>query len=108
MGYPGESDSHLTFEIFSDQDNRGVDPIVLVIIIAVGMPLAVVFALAYSARLRGPASRRESRRRVDSLVTEAIPRHRADEPEGDDPGPQFSIDSPPPEPDPGLRERSGP
>jgi hypothetical protein len=85
-----------------------VDPIVLVIILAVGMPLAVVAALAISARLRGPAPRPESRRRVDSLVTEAVPEEHADEGDTEDAGPTFSIDSPPPEPDPGLRGRSEP
>jgi hypothetical protein len=82
-----------------------VDPIVLVIVLAVGMPLAVVFALAYSARLRGPAVRRETRRRVGSLVTEAIPEQHHDEAEVDEEGPDHSIDSPPPEPDAGLRDR---
>ena len=82
-----------------------MDPIVLVIIIAVGMPLAVVGGLAYSARLRGPAARKESRRRVGSLVTEVVPEEHPDEADSDDDGPTFSIDSPPPEPDPGLRER---
>ena len=82
-----------------------MDPIVLVIIIAVAFPVGVVLALAYAARLRGPATRRESRRRVGSLVTNAVPEEHPDEAELDD-GPSFSIDSPPPEPDPGLRERS--
>jgi hypothetical protein len=82
-----------------------VDPIVLVIILAVGMPIAVVAALAVSARLRGPAPRAESHRRVDSLVTDAIPEERADEDDLEDAGPTYSIDSPPPEPDPGLRGR---
>jgi hypothetical protein len=68
------------------------------------MPLAVVGALAYSARLRGPTPRKESRQRVGSLVTDAVPEENPDEADGDD-GPSFSIDSPPPEPDPGLRER---
>jgi hypothetical protein len=83
-----------------------VDPIVLVIIIAVGMPVAVVGGLALSARLRGPATHRESRRRVDSLVTNAIPEEHPHDSELEDEGPEFSIDSPPPEPDPGLREGS--
>jgi hypothetical protein len=83
-----------------------VDPIVLVIILAVGFPLGVVLALAYAARLRGPAPRKESRQRVGSLVTDVIPDERLDEDEPGDDGPTFSIDSPPPEPDPGLRERS--
>jgi hypothetical protein len=83
-----------------------VDPIVLVIIIAVGMPVAVIGGLALSARLRGPATHRESRRRVDSLVTNAIPEEYPHDSELEDEGPEFSIDSPPPEPDPGLREAS--
>ena len=56
-----------------------MDPIVLVIVLAVGMPLAVIAALAISARLRGPAPRPESRRRVDTLVTDVIPDQRPDE-----------------------------
>lgn len=80
-----------------------MDPIVIAIIIAVGMPLAVLLALAASARLRGPAYRKESRRRVDSLVTEVVPDERRDEDEVGYDEPQFRIDSPPPEPDPGLR-----
>lgn len=85
-----------------------MDPIALVIILAVGMPVAVIAALAISARLRGPAPRAESRRRVDSLVTEAVPEEHAHEDELEDEGPAFSIDSPPPEPDPGLRGRPEP
>ena len=84
-----------------------MDPIILVIVIAVGMPIAVVAALAISARLRGPAYRPESRRRVDSLVTDVIPEEHPDDAEVGDEGPAFSIDSPPPEPDPALRDRPG-
>jgi hypothetical protein len=84
--------------------NLSVDPIVLVIIIAVGMPLGVVIALAKTAQLRGPAAPRpESRKRVGSLVTEAIPEEHPEEDEDPDAGPEFSIDSEPPEPDPELR-----
>jgi hypothetical protein len=51
-----------------------VDPIVLVIVLAVGMPLAVIWALSKSASLRGPAPRRpESRKPVGALVTDVIP-----------------------------------
>jgi hypothetical protein len=57
-----------------------MDPLVLVIVIVIGMPLAVAWALAASARLRGPMHRPESRRRVRSLVTEAVP----DEPPAED------------------------
>ena len=85
-----------------------MDPIVLVIVLAVGMPLAVIAALAVSARLRGPAPRPESRRRVESLVTEAVPEEHPDEDDlTDEEGPSFRIDSPPPEPDPGLRGNRG-
>ena len=80
-----------------------MDPIVLVIIIVIAMPLAVVGALAISARLRGPMTRPESHRRVGSLVTEVIPETNPDEDDDREPGPQFAIDSEPPEPDPELR-----
>ena len=106
VGYPGSSGSHITSQICPDGDNPAVDPVVLVIILVVGVPILVVGALAYSARLRGPATRPESHRRVDSLVTEAVPEEHADDSEVGDDGPAYSIDSPPPEPDPGLRERS--
>jgi hypothetical protein len=82
-----------------------VDPIVLVIVLVVVVPVAVVGGLAWSARLRGPATRPESRRRVDSLVTDVIPEQHPDDSKVDDEGPAYSIDSPPPEPDPGLRGR---
>jgi hypothetical protein len=82
-----------------------VDPLILVIVLAVGMPVAVVLALAKAAQLRGPAPRRESRRRVDLLVTRAVPEEYPDDADPDDDVPDFSIDSPPPEPDPGLRDR---
>lgn len=84
-----------------------MDPIVLVIVVAVGMPLAVIAALAVSARLRGPAPRPESRRRVESLVTEAVPEERPDDDHPADEGPSFRLDSPAPEPDPGLRGNRG-
>ena len=50
-------------------------------IIIVAMPIAVFGALFVSARLRGPLSRPESRRPVESLVTEAIPEETEDEDE---------------------------
>ena len=80
-----------------------MDPIVLVIVLAIVVPLATLWALAKSAQLRGPAPRRESRRRVDSLVTEAIPEEHPEEEAREDGGPDFQIDSAPPEPDPALR-----
>jgi hypothetical protein len=83
-----------------------VDPIVLVIIVVIAMPLAVVGALAISARLRGPAYRPESRRRVESLVTDVIPEEHPAEDETPHEGPEFTIDSAPPKPDPGRRDRT--
>ena len=80
-----------------------MDPLVLVIGLLILVPLATIWALAKSAQLRGPAPRRESRRRVDSLVTEAIPEEHPAEEAEDDVGPDFRIDSEPPEPDPALR-----
>lgn len=74
-------------------------------IIVIAVPVGVLAALAISARLRGPATHAESRRPVESLVTEAVPEdhpHDAADPET---GPAFNIDSAPPEPDPGLRSR---
>lgn len=87
------------------RDNRSVDPIIFAVILVVAMPLAVFGALAISARLRGPMSRPESHKRVESLVTEVIPEEHPHDEEADDPGPSYSIDSAPPEPDPGLRSR---
>lgn len=82
-----------------------MDPIVIAIILVVVMPVAVFWALAKSSQLRGPAPRRESRRPVGSLVTEAIPEEHPDDDDQGEPGPTFSIDSAPPEPDPELRSR---
>jgi hypothetical protein len=55
-----------------------VDPTLLIIAIAVVTPVAIIWALAKSARLRGPATRHESKRPVGSLVTDVVPE--------DDPG----------------------
>ena len=85
-----------------------MDPIVLVVILVVGFPVGVVLALAYAARLRGPAPRKESRARVGSLVTDVVPEEHPEEADRNDGGAAFSIDSPPPDPDPELRDRSGP
>ena len=82
-----------------------MDPILIAVILVVVFPLAVLWALAKSARMRGPMSRPESRRPVESLVTDAIPEEHPDEDLEDDEGPTFSIDSEPPEPDPAVRER---
>ena len=80
-----------------------MDPTVLIIVLVIVVPLGTIWALAKSAQLRGPAPRRESHRRVDSLVTEAIPEEHVEEEVTDDDGPDFQIDSEPPEPDPALR-----
>ena len=66
-----------------------MDPIVLIIILAVGGPLGVVWALSKSAALRGPAPRgRESRKPVSDLVTDVVPEEHPeddeDEPERDE------------------------
>jgi hypothetical protein len=79
-----------------------MDPIVLVIVIVVGTPLAVIWALAKSAQLRGPAGRREPRRPVGSLVTDAIPEEHSDEHEPEELGPDSRIESA--QPDSGLRD----
>jgi hypothetical protein len=71
-----------------------VDPIVLVIIVVVVTPVAVIFALAKSARLRGPLDRPESRQPVGALVTEAIPENQPGEEDEPDPelrGPQAPL-----------------
>ena len=82
-----------------------MDPFVIAVAIVVLMPLAVIWAVAKAARMRGPNVHPESRRPVGSLVTEAVPEERPDDDDADNPGPEFSIDSPPPEPDAGLRGR---
>ena len=50
-------------------------------ILIVGMPIAILWALTARARLKGPLARPESKRPVESLVTEAIPE---DHPDPDD------------------------
>jgi len=69
-----------------------VDPIVIAIVIVVLMPLAAIWALAASAQLRGPAPRKEPRRPVESLVTEAVPEEHPDQPDADDEGPGRARD----------------
>jgi hypothetical protein len=114
MGYPGSAGSHLFLRNFcndfgggetANSENWVVDPLVIVIVIVVGMPLAVIWALAKSARLRGQAPRNEPRRRVAALVTDAIPAEHPDEPDPDVSGPDYTVDSAAPEPDPDVRER---
>lgn len=85
-----------------------MDPIVLIIIVVIGLPLGVVWALVKTARMRGPQMRPESRRPVESLVTEAVPDERrpSGEHEGVDAAAQpYVIDSDTPEPErePGRR-----
>ena len=120
MGYPGTPGSHISFSVclqtgwpgrsqiatIRDVIPLAADAFVLIVIIVIATPVLVLGGLALSARWRGPVYRSESRRPVESLVTEAIPEERPDEDEAADDGPKYSIDSPPPDPDPGLRERS--
>jgi hypothetical protein len=83
-----------------------MDPTVIVLIVAIGTPVAVLWALAQASRLRGPLYRPESRRRVEALVTEAVPEEHPD-PDGDvEDGPRSGLDSDPPRepgPEPGGR-----
>jgi hypothetical protein len=80
-----------------------VDPIVIVVIIVVLTPLAVLWALAKSSQLRGPLFRRESRQRVNSLVTDVVPDEPPESDEADPPD-SDTVDSKPPEPDPPQRD----
>jgi hypothetical protein len=62
-----------------------VDPIVLIIVLAVGGPLGIVWALSKSASLRGPAPRaRESRKPVSDLVTDVVPEEQPEDDEDDE------------------------
>ncbi|MFL5895506.1 MAG: hypothetical protein ACJ76Z_10390 [Thermoleophilaceae bacterium] len=70
-----------------------MDPTVIVIVIVVLMPVAVFWALAKSASLRGPMARPESRRAVEALVTDVLPE---EHPEEDD---EVDVDT---EPTPGA------
>ena len=69
-----------------------MDPIWIVIAIAVLVPVGVVFALAKSAQLRGPAPRHYSQRPVGTLVTDAIPEEHPE----DDEDYEAEPPSPPP------------
>jgi hypothetical protein len=103
LGYPDVEASHIDPLKFSDRvaakpQRRGkiplVDPIALVIIVVVVTPVAVLLALAKSARLRGPLERPESRKPVGTLVTEAIPEEQPGEDDEPDPelrGPQAGL-----------------
>jgi hypothetical protein len=90
----------------ANSDNPDVDPIVIVLLIVVVTPIAVIWALAKSAQLRGPLPRAEGRKPVQALVTDVIPEERPDEDEAQDDGPDFRIDSMPP--DPADRHRAEP
>jgi hypothetical protein len=51
-----------------------MDATVLILIVAIAVPVLVVWALSKSAALRGPSPPAAQRRRpVETLVTEAIP-----------------------------------
>lgn len=78
----------------ANRQNPCVDPIVIVIILVIAMPLGVMWALAKSSQLRGPLPRPESRRAVGSLVTEAVPEEHPDESDADT-GLGSSVDSDP-------------
>jgi hypothetical protein len=82
MGYPGRSGSHITF---LQSQNVGVDPTIIVVVIVIGMPLAVVWALVRSSQLRGPLRRADSRRPVQTLVTEAVPEDPPADPDDEEP-----------------------
>jgi hypothetical protein len=79
-----------------------VDAWVIVIIALVLVPLAVVWALAKSASLRGPAPRPNPRRPVETLVTEAIPEEHPEEDDGDAGAPARYDDEPGSPPPPGV------
>jgi hypothetical protein len=83
-----------------------MDPIVLVIIVAIGTPIGVIWALSKSAALRGPQLRPESRKPVEALVTEVVPEEHPEDDDVDDDPPNFRIDSAPP--DPAEAQRRGP
>jgi len=78
-----------------------MDPIVVALIILVLVPIAVIWALAKSARLRGPIQRPESKKPVEALVTDVIPEEHPEEDEEttDWERPAYEPESePPPEP----------
>ena len=76
-----------------------------VIALAVLVAVGVLWALAKSAQLRGPAPRKHPSRPVESLVTELIPEEHPseDEDEGAPPTRPYEIESEPPR----LVERLG-
>ena len=82
-----------------------MDPFVIVIVVVVVTPVAVVWALAKSSQLRGPTTRPGSRRRVQSLVTEAVPEEPRDEDESADGGSEIAIESRPPDSERGPSDR---
>jgi hypothetical protein len=57
-----------------------VDQTLVIVLIVVLLPVALLWVLAKSAALRGPAPpAAEKRRPIESLVTEAIPEEHPDE-----------------------------
>lgn len=77
-----------------------MDPWIIVGFAVLVVPVAVIWALAKSAALRGPEPRPGGGRPVESLVTEVIP---DDHPEEDD-----FPDNADPETRPGTRDRPTP
>ena len=94
VGYPAPLSSHLDSRVPCSRWAKGpqiatieeVDAWVIVIIALVLVPIAVVWALAKSASLRGPAPRANPQRRVETLVTEAIPEEHPEDEEDVDAG----------------------
>jgi hypothetical protein len=57
-----------------------VDQTIFIVAVVVLLPVGIIWALAKTASLRGPGSPAgESHRRVESLVTEAIPEDPAED-----------------------------
>ena len=86
---------------------RTVDPIVLVIVLVVVMPVAVLWALTKAASLRGPAFRPQAGKPVEALVTDVVPEEHPDEDDLEDDDPAFTIDSARPDPRGGRQGASG-
>ena len=78
----------------------------IVIVLVVVVPVAVGWSLVKASQLRGPVSRPQSRRRVESLVTEAVPEERRDKDDIAECAAEFTTNSPPSKPGRGLRNPS--
>jgi len=72
-----------------------VDPILVAVILIILVPLIVLWALAKSASLRGPAPRHTPNRPVETLVTEAIPEEHPEEDEDYQAGAESPPSAPP-------------